>query len=143
MKKYAIVIDGKTVDHLTAEDAESAAREYSAKMGLDSEFGFVRGVKMIDADTRGSAWAIIKTDGGDITAEKIQITTTPRPAGNPGRNEERMSTQKRNNKYDGMNKEQIIAKILEDVKSFFGPQDEKFAKAMYEELVANGTIKEK
>jgi len=54
-----------------------------------------------------------------------------------------MSTQKRNNKYDGMNKEQIIAKILEDVKSFFGPQDEKFAEAMYEELVANGTIKEK
>ena len=53
-----------------------------------------------------------------------------------------MSTQ-RNNKYDGMNKEQIIAKILEDVKSFFGPQDEKFAEAMYEELVANGTIKEK
>ena len=142
MKKYAIVIDGKTVDHLTAEDAESAAREYSAKMGLDSEFGFVRGVKMIDADTRGREWAIIETDGGDITAEKIQITTTPRPAGNPGRNEERMSTQ-RNNKYDGMNKEQIIAKILEDVKSFFGPQDEKFAEAMYEELVANGTIKEK
>ena len=29
-----------------------------------------------------------------------------------------MSTQKRNNKYDGMdNKEQIIARILEDVKS--------------------------
>ena len=54
-----------------------------------------------------------------------------------------MSTQKRNNKYDGMNKKQIIAKILEDVKSFFGPQDEKFAEAMYEELVANGTIKEK
>ena len=143
MKKYAIVIDGKTVDRITAEDAESAARAYSAEKGLDSDLGFVRGVKMIDADTRGSAWAIIKTDGGDITAEKIQITTTPRPAGNPGRNEERMSTQKRNNKYDGMNKEQIIAKILEDVKSFFGPQDEKFAKAMYEELVANGTIKEK
>ena len=54
-----------------------------------------------------------------------------------------MSTQKRNNKYDGMNKEQIIARILEDVKSFFGPQDEKFAEAMYKELVANGTIKEK
>ena len=55
-----------------------------------------------------------------------------------------MSTQKRNNKYDGMdNKEQIIARILEDVKSFFGPQDEKFAEAMYRELVANGTIKEK
>ena len=71
MNKYAIVIDGKTVDHLTAEDAESAAREYSAKMGPDSEFGFVRGVKMVDADTRGSEWAIIKTDGGDITAEQI------------------------------------------------------------------------
>ena len=54
-----------------------------------------------------------------------------------------MSTQKRNNKYTGMNKEQIIARILEDVKPFFGPQDERFAKAMYEELVANGTIKEK
>ena len=70
-------------------------------------------------------------------------TTTPRPA-EPGRNEERMSTQRTiTNKYDGMNKEQIIAKILEDVKSFFGPQDEKFAESMYEELVANGTIKEK
>ena len=54
-----------------------------------------------------------------------------------------MSTQKRNNKYTGMNKEQIIAKILADVKSFFGPQDEKFAEAMYAELVKNGTIKEK
>ena len=56
-----------------------------------------------------------------------------------------MKKQKRTitNKYDGMNKEQIIAKILEDVKSFFGPQDEKFAEVMYEELVANGTIKEK
>ena len=71
MSRYAIVIDGKTVDHLTAEDAESAARAYSAKMGPDSEFGFVRGVKMVDADTRGREWAIIKTDGGDITAERI------------------------------------------------------------------------
>jgi hypothetical protein len=51
--------------------------------------------------------------------------------------------EKRNNKYAGMNKEQIITRILEDVKSFFGPQDEKFAEAMYKELVANGTIKEK
>ena len=71
MKKYAIVIDGKTVDRITAEDAESAAREYSAKMGPDSDLGFVRGVKMVDADTRGTEWAIIKTDGGDITAERI------------------------------------------------------------------------
>jgi hypothetical protein len=71
MNRYAIVIDGKTVDCITAEDAESAALEYSAEMGLDSDFGFVRGVKMIDADTRGREWAIIKTDGGDITAERI------------------------------------------------------------------------
>lgn len=71
MKKYAIVIDGKTVDRITAENAESAARAYSAKQGSDSDFGFIRGVKMIDANTRGSEWAIIKTDGGDITAEKI------------------------------------------------------------------------
>ena len=71
MNTYAIVVDGKTVDRITAEDAESAARAYSAKMGPDSEFGFVRGVKMVDADTRGSEWAIIKTDGGDITAEQI------------------------------------------------------------------------
>ena len=71
MKKYAIVIDGKTVDRITAEDAESAAHAYSAKQGLDSDFGFVRGVKMVDADTRGKTWAIIKTDGGDITAERI------------------------------------------------------------------------
>ena len=78
-----------------------------------------------------------------MPSDRYAQNTTPRPAGKPGRNEERMSTQKRNNKYDGMNKEQIIAKILEDVKSFFGPQDEKFAEAMYEELVANGTIKEK
>lgn len=69
-------------------------------------------------------------------------TTTPRPAGKPGIKEERMSTQKRNNKYDGMNKAQVITTILEDVKSFFGPQDERFAEAMYKELVANGTIKE-
>ena len=27
--------------------------------------------KMIDADTRGREWAIIETDGGDITAERI------------------------------------------------------------------------
>ena len=70
MKKYAIVIDGKTVDRITAENAESAARAYSAKQGPDSDFGFIRGVKMIDADTRGSRWAIIKTDGGDITATR-------------------------------------------------------------------------
>jgi hypothetical protein len=40
-------------------------------MGPDSDFGFVRRVKMIDADTHGREWAIIETDGGDITAEKI------------------------------------------------------------------------
>lgn len=71
MSKYAITINGKTVDYLTAEDAESAACAYSEKMGLDSDLGFVRGVKMVDADTRGREWAIIKTDGGDITAERI------------------------------------------------------------------------
>jgi hypothetical protein len=71
MKKYAITINGKTVDRITAEDAESAARAYSEKMGPDSDLGFVRGVKMIDADTRGVEWAIIETDGGDITAERI------------------------------------------------------------------------
>ena len=68
--RYAIVVNGKTVDCITAEDAESAADAYSEKMGPDSDFGFIRGVKMIDADTRGREWAIIKTDGGDITAEK-------------------------------------------------------------------------
>ena len=71
MNKYAIKINGKTVDRITAEDAESAALEYSEEMGPDSDLGFVRGVKMVDADTGGSEWAIIKTDGGDITAEKI------------------------------------------------------------------------
>lgn len=71
MKKYTIVIDGKTVDYLTAENAESAAREYSAKMGPDSDLGFIRGVKMLDANTGGREWAIIKTDGGDIAAERI------------------------------------------------------------------------
>ena len=68
---YAIVVDGKTVARLTAENAESAARAYSAERGLDSDFGFVRGVKMLDADTYGREWAIITTDGGDITAERI------------------------------------------------------------------------
>ena len=63
MSRYAITIDGKIVDCLTAEDAEAAAREYSAKQGPDSDFGFVRGVKMIDAGTRGREWAIITTDG--------------------------------------------------------------------------------
>ena len=71
MNRYAIVIDGKTVDRITAENAESAARAYSAKQGPDSDFGFIRGVKLIDANTRGREWASIKTDGGDITAEKI------------------------------------------------------------------------
>ena len=71
MNRYAIVVDGKIVDCLTAEDAESAAEAYSDEMGLDSDFGFVRRVKMIDADTRGREWAIIETDGGDITAERI------------------------------------------------------------------------
>ena len=71
MNRYAIVVDGKIVDCITAEDAESAALENSDEMGLDSDFGFVRGVKMVDADTRGREWAIIKTDGGDITAERI------------------------------------------------------------------------
>ena len=68
MSMYAIVVDGKTVDYLTAENAESAAHAYSAKQGPDSDLGFVRGVKMFDANTGGSRWAIIKTDGGDITA---------------------------------------------------------------------------
>jgi tRNA A37 threonylcarbamoyladenosine dehydratase len=48
MKKYAIVIDGKTVDRITAEDAESAAYEYSEKMGLDSDFGFVLASKILE-----------------------------------------------------------------------------------------------
>jgi hypothetical protein len=65
MNRYAITINGKIVDCLTAEDAESAADAYS------DEIGFVRGVKMIDANTGGREWAIIKTDGGDITAERI------------------------------------------------------------------------
>jgi hypothetical protein len=71
MNRYAIKINGKKVKRITAENAESAARAYSEEMGLDSDFGFVRGVKMVDADTGGTEWAIIKTDGGDITAEKI------------------------------------------------------------------------
>ena len=71
MNKYAIRISGKTVSSITANDAESAARAFARKKGPDSDLGFVRGVKMLDADTRGSRWAIIKTDGGDITAAKI------------------------------------------------------------------------
>ncbi len=71
MNRYAIVIDGKTVDCITAENAEEAADAYSEKMGPDSALGFVRRMKMIDANTRGREWAIIKTDGGDITAERI------------------------------------------------------------------------
>ena len=73
MNKYAIKINGKKVERITAENAESAARAYSAEKGLDSDFGFVRGVKMkmVDADTRGTELVIIKTDGGDITAVKI------------------------------------------------------------------------
>ena len=71
MNRYVIAINGKPVDCITAENAESAVDEYSAKMGPDSDLGFVRGVKMLDANTRGIEWAIIKTDGGDITAERI------------------------------------------------------------------------
>lgn len=71
MSKYAIKINAKKVSTITADTAEAAARAYSGKKGPDSDFGFVRGVKMVDADTRGDVWAIIKTDGGDITAERI------------------------------------------------------------------------
>lgn len=71
MSKYAITINGKKVSTIKAENAEAAARTYSAKMGCDSDYGFVRGVRMVDADTRGDIWAIVKTDGGDITAERI------------------------------------------------------------------------
>jgi len=71
MNKYAIKTNGKKVATITAEDAQAAARTYSELKGLDSDWGFVRGVKMVDADTRGEKWAIIKTDGGDITAEII------------------------------------------------------------------------
>ena len=46
-------------------------------------------------------------------------------------------------KYDGMTKKQILAKIDEDIKRFFGQQDKRVVKLMYEELVANGTIDEK
>ena len=84
MSRYAITIDGKTVDYLTAENAESAAREYSAKMGPDSDLGFVRGVKMIDADTRGREGALIKPDGGDITSERIYSDNNPAPGGQTG-----------------------------------------------------------
>lgn len=65
MNRYAIAINGKTVGRISAEDAESAADEYSEKIG------FIRGMKMLDANTGGIEWAIIKTDGGDITAERI------------------------------------------------------------------------
>jgi hypothetical protein len=71
MNKYAIKIGGKKVSEITSETAEEAARAYSAECGPDSDLGFVRGVKMIDTDTHGGEWAILKTDGGDITAEKI------------------------------------------------------------------------
>ena len=71
MSKYAIKINGKKVSTVTAETAESAARAYSEKKGPDSDLGFVRGVKMVDAETRGNVWAIIKTDAEDITAERI------------------------------------------------------------------------
>lgn len=71
MSKYAITINEKKVATITSETAEAAARAYSDKKGPDSDFGFVRGVKMVDAETRGDVWAIIRTDGGDITAERI------------------------------------------------------------------------
>jgi hypothetical protein len=91
------------------------------------------------------AWPVSGQSLALLDARSFAIANLPRPAGNPGKENRDMKKQKRTitNKYDGMNKEQIIAKILEDVKSFFGPQDEKFAEVMYEELVANGTIKEK
>ena len=101
-----------------------------------------------DGDDGVTGWQpigepLIRTKERTANSDAQPETNKPRARRNPGRNEERMSTQKRNNKYDGMNKGEIIARILEDVKPFFGPQDERFAKAMYEELVANGTIKEK
>lgn len=71
MNNYAIKINGNKVAEIKAKDAEDAARKYSEDCGPDTDLGFVRGVKMVDADTRGREWAIIKTDGGDITAEKI------------------------------------------------------------------------
>ena len=87
--------------------------------------------------------AVLGANQGAVCALRNETQQTA-PGGQTGQKGLTMSTQKRNNKYDGMdNKEQIIARILEDVKSFFGPQDEKFAESMYEELVANGTIKEK
>ena len=71
MNKYAIKVDDAKVSEIESETAEWAARAYSEECGPDSEFGFFRAVKEIDSETRGIEWAIIKTDGGMITAELI------------------------------------------------------------------------
>lgn len=71
MSKYAIKINAKKISTITADTAEAAARAYSDEKGPNSDFGFMRGVKMVDAETRGAVWAIIRTDGGEITAERI------------------------------------------------------------------------
>lgn len=75
MSKYTIKINEKAVAAITADSAEDAARAYSEECGPDSDLGFVRGVKLVDADTRGREWAILKTDGEDITAERMQYMT--------------------------------------------------------------------
>lgn len=71
MNQYKITVNGAKVAEISAQDAESAARAHSEACGPDSDLGFVRTVKSVDADTRGKKWAVVATDGGDITAEMV------------------------------------------------------------------------
>ena len=75
MKNYTIKINGKKVGSITADNAELALRAYAATKP-NSAYGFIRKIKMIDADTHGDTWAIAITDGGEITAERGDKTQT-------------------------------------------------------------------
>ena len=69
--KYTITDqDGMEIDTVAAVNAIEALNTFSADH-IDDDYGFHRGGLNCDACTCGDEWANIRTDGGRISAAKV------------------------------------------------------------------------
>lgn len=70
MGKYTITYGSKKyVGRIEAKNAKEAIEKFSEIEGADSDFGFLRGGLIFDAETRGEKWAVMNSDGGKVTAK--------------------------------------------------------------------------
>lgn len=67
MATYKISASDHELGLVEAESAKDALESF-CESRPDDDYGFQRGGLEVDADTRGTVWASVRTDGGRITA---------------------------------------------------------------------------